>query len=341
MRNSTNKNGYLALCYHYIRSKKSAEEFPRIRGHSEGEFRQHIRMLKNQYEIISLDDAYRFSYSDFSLKKEKYGMLLTFDDGLSDHYLAASILAEFGIKAVFFIPTCILKDRVPANPTIIHYSLAVYGLERFLNIYRKALKKYKLNDDRYNIRFREKESSYAETIANIKSIFKYELKRDITRNVLLHIYKNLFLKDYSNAMKIMHLTREQITEMLDMGHFLGVHTHSHISVATSDLTASDFEKEIIMPKKYIETIFNVPVHALSYPFGDKRDCLDASMLINRTREYSLAFTVENIVNTKCTSQFELGRYMPKSTDTAVRLKKILEKISRTKEASYANSNIHE
>lgn len=320
------KNGYLALCYHYIRCARSLKQFSRILGNTTDEFHRHIRMLKSQYEIISLDSAYKFSYENFFLKNGKYGVLITFDDGLSDHYLAAGILAEFGISGVFFIPTCILKDKLPANPTIIHYCLAKYGIERFLYAYRGALEEHKLNIKRYNVKFKRGEYDPMKTISIIKSVFKYRLEKNTARNVLLHIYKNLFLKNYPEALKIMHLTEKQIRNMLDMGHFIGVHSHSHISVAATELPEKDFREEIIEPKRYLERIFRVPINAMSYPFGEKRDCLSSGILTRKTKEYRLAFTIEKIVNTKDTSPLELGRYMLTSTDNEIRLKEILETI---------------
>lgn len=331
MKNQNNiYNGYLSLCYHYIRPERKHDLFPKLLGNQIDEFHKHIRMLKKHYDIISLNDAKNFSYSDFSFRNKKYGMLITFDDGLSEHYLAAQILAEYGIKGVFFIPTCILMDKLPANPTIIHYCLATGSIEDFLKVYYNALEEHKLNTADYNIKFHKGMDDPWKVIDEIKNVFKYSLDYKQSRKVLLFIYEKLLLRRYSDAMKIMHLRPQELREILDMGHSLGVHSHSHISIAATELNKSDFEKEIVMPKKYIEESFNTSVYALSYPFGKKRDCLNFKALISRTEQYALAFTVEKIVNSKVTSPFELGRYMPRSTDNEEGLKKILATITETK-----------
>lgn len=320
------RKGYLALCYHYVRSTEGIKKFPRILGNTLDDFYKHIRMLKRQYGIISLNGAYRFSYEDFTLKNKKFGMLITFDDGLADHYLVANILAEQGIKAVFFIPTCILKDNLPANPTIVHYSLAMYGIERFLDAYRNALEEHRIDVARYDVEFERGVDNPWHTISIIKSIFNYGLEKDKARKVPLHIYKNSFLRDYPNGLEIIHLTTKQVRSIIDMGHFIGVHSHSHISIAARKLAEKEFEEEIIEPKEYLEREFHTPVISLSYPFGGRRDCLFWGKLIDRTKGYRLAFTVEKILNVKGVPPFELGRYMPTSTDDAARLKKALETI---------------
>ena len=51
-------------------------------------------MLKKDYEMIDLDDVINFMYKKQIFSKNKTGMLITFDDGLSDHYEAAKILSE-------------------------------------------------------------------------------------------------------------------------------------------------------------------------------------------------------------------------------------------------------
>ena len=84
---------YVALCYHYLRPEKRLDPFPRILGNRIDEFRKQIKMLETNYEIISPDEAKQFFYSDFLLAEGKIGALITFDDGLADHYVAAHLLA--------------------------------------------------------------------------------------------------------------------------------------------------------------------------------------------------------------------------------------------------------
>ncbi|MGD8786009.1 MAG: polysaccharide deacetylase family protein [Phycisphaerales bacterium] len=320
------KNGYVALCYHYIRPEKKEKPFRRILGNSIDEFYKHIKLLKSNYQVLSPDEVLNFSYDGFSLIGDKYGLFISFDDGLSDHYHIASILAENDIKALFFIPTCILIDLMPANPTIIHYCLARYGIDGFLKAYRHALEEFHLTHTKYILPYKKDSDDPWETIAKIKYIFKYGLSYKNTRRVLLYIHKNLLLRDYPQALEIMHLTKEQISEMLRMGHSIGAHSHSHISVAATNLDNENFRKEILKPKEYLEKSFNVPIVAFSYPFGEKQDCLFSEELINQTKAYKLVFTVEKILNTKETNPLELGRYMPMSTDSEIKLDKIVKTI---------------
>ena len=172
-------NGYLSLCYHYIRDDSAEQSFPRILGTSVDEFEKHIEMFSNYFKLITPSDALFFSNGDYNFKENEIGLLLTFDDGLSDHYTAAKILAKHGIKAIFFIPTCILKDELPANPIILHYCIAKFGLSSFLNFLKSSLEK-NLNDfNKHMKKFSYIRGNYDEVIQKIKYFFKYELNEKL------------------------------------------------------------------------------------------------------------------------------------------------------------------
>lgn len=319
-------NGYLSLCYHYIRDNSSQELFPRILGTSVNEFEKHIEMFSNHFKLITPSDALSFSYDNYNFNQGEIGLLLTFDDGLSDHYTAAKILAKHRIKAIFFIPTCILKDELPANPIIIHYCIAKFGLSSFLNFLKISLEKNLKNSNIFFNKFSYDGKNYDEVIQIIKYFFKYELNDKLSRSILLDIYENLFHEKFSNAMELMHLTKNQVFEMIEMGHSIGTHTHSHISVGSSNLKNEELNFEIIQPKNYIENTFKTKSDFMSYPFGKTIDCLSSKELIVKTDSYKLAFTVEEILNKKSTSPFELGRYMPTSSDTSDTLYKKMTSI---------------
>ena len=250
------------------------------------------------------------------MEKNKIGLLITFDDGLSDHYIAAKILAKHGIKALFFIPTCILEENLPVNPIIIHYCIATFGILKFVEELNYRLEKYLDNSLSYEIQFIKGKDNPHQTIKKIKKLFKYDLSSNLSRVILLDLYQTMLHVKYPDAMKIMHLTKEQISEMLEMGHSIGTHTYSHISIGSTSLSDDEFNHEIVEPKNHLEKHFGIQTDFMSYPFGSMRDCLSSKELIMKTNSYKLAFTVEEILNAKSTSPFELGRYMPTSRDTS-------------------------
>lgn len=316
------RDGYLSLCYHYLRPEKNKDAFPRILGNSREEFLRHLQMLGKQFCFIGEKEALEYSYDsrDYAKTHDKHGLLLTFDDGLSDHYWAAKVLKKMRIRGIFFIPTCIVANDEPANPIIIHYCIAEMGINAFLSACEKELGRTVLMTSEKNA------SSILEKIAQIKRFFKYELPFQKSRETLLRVYCELFLERHPNAMEIMHLTKKQIRHIAAMGHSIGVHSHTHISIAGSGLGAKDFKREVVLPKKHLEKLCKTAVVSLSYPFGSPQDSLSPEQLKSITNEYSLAFTVEEKVNRKDASPFDLGRYMPTSSDTESTLLEKLKSI---------------
>ena len=138
---------FLSVCYHYVR--KPDNSFPRILGTKIEDFEEDIIMLKNRFRMISQDDVLKSYYEGNKEDSSQKGMLITFDDGLSDHFEAAKILYENDIKGIFFVPTCIISDHLPANPTIIHYGIAEFGIEKFLEVFHEALANNRLNEEKY------------------------------------------------------------------------------------------------------------------------------------------------------------------------------------------------
>ena len=141
---------YTALCYHYLRPDKD-DTFPRLLGHSESELTRHVELLKQHFYILSPKEVRAFHLEQQAWPSNKPGVLFTFDDGLSDHIRAAKILADHSVSAIFFVPTCPFLDKQPANPIIVHYALAIFGIEKFLEFYHRGLDQLSENSSMYHI----------------------------------------------------------------------------------------------------------------------------------------------------------------------------------------------
>lgn len=317
-------NGFLSLCYHYIREKKQNESFSRILGTEISEFKNQMKMLSENFQILDLEQIENFSKKEMKLNKT--GMLITFDDGLSDHYTAAKILHELDIRGVFFIPTCILENE-PANPMIIHYCIARYGVEKFVNEYENLRIKHDIPSN-FRLTYNKQHDNPWKKIDSIKKLFKYQLSNKKSRQVLLDIFENTLKRDYSNPVEIIHLTKNQIDEIVQMGHSIGVHTHTHISIAPSKLSSQEFEYEIKKPKELLENTFKTKVFSMSFPFGEKQDCLTSAELFEKTNLFQFAFTVDPILNTNNINPLQYGRYQPQSKENTEDLKQFLDTLVR-------------
>ena len=310
------KLGFNVLCYHYLR--KNNDPFPRLFGTKIKDFNDHITLMKKKFNIVTLQEINQFYYKNIPIEK---GLLFSFDDGLSDQFEAAKILEENKISGVFFIPTCILTEDIPANPIIIHYAIALHGLKNFK---KKVLPIIEEKFPEQITFFKEifTNDRIEESITKIKNIFHYFLDPSISRNILIEIYERL-VKTEGLKIEDLHLTKNQIKKIVQMGHSIGTHSHSHISIGRHGINNDYILTELINPKKILEQNFNTEIISMSYPFGEKKDCLTSKYLFEKTKSYKLAFTIENKFNSEESSPLEIGRYMVHSTDNVEKLYKNL------------------
>lgn len=310
----------VGLCYHYIRSVQSRSEFPRIIGHSFEQFQEHIETIHRNHRFL---DPTECCSRNVSKSVRSLNVLLTFDDGLSEHYEVARYLADRKIKAIFFIPSLILTDNIPIYPIILHHVIAIFGVDEFLRCYRLALKEFKLSDQ-FNVTYQKGKDDPWKTISQIKSILKYQFKINDTERVVKFIYEKLLLKKYPDFKNRVHLTIKQLKEMILMGHTLGVHSHSHASLASPGVTEEDFRREMEEPRVHFKRFLGMEPILFSYPFGRKKDYAPALKYLNHHPIYEGAFTVEEAINTSETSKFELNRLMPEINATG---QSLLESLS--------------
>ncbi len=311
--NSSSNNGFFSVDYHYIRQKNNL--FPRLIGVSFDNFKTQINYFQDSFQIINLKNIQDFYKKNFIMKN---GMLITFDDGLSDHFDTAKFLSDKKISGVFFINTCIFSDKLPPNPTIIHYAIAKHGIESFLKEYDQILQELHISDSSSKISFIRGKSNIFTTIDNIKNLFKYKFDSVISRKILLELYNRLLLNYDSEILSKMHLTESQVKEMLEMGHSVGTHTHNHVSINNS-INSRTIQHEFNYPKQIFEKIFETSIDSFSYPFGEPNDCLSLEQLSNYQNPYRLIFTVNHKFNTIDTSPYQLGRYEISKRDTIEKL----------------------
>ncbi|RPI55989.1 MAG: hypothetical protein EHM55_06255, partial [Acidobacteria bacterium] len=91
------------VMFHYVRDAECTP-FPRLHAMRIDEFRAQVRQLAARYEMASLESALAFLQDGFTPSRDL--CLLTFDDGLREHYEhVMPILVEHGVQGLFFVIT--------------------------------------------------------------------------------------------------------------------------------------------------------------------------------------------------------------------------------------------
>ena len=158
---------------------------------------------------------------------------ITFDDGLKSQYeIAFPILEEFNIKAFYFIYTktfsCLYDKNEIANYLI---SYQYESIKNFLNIFKKYSNKFKLKKDKSKFECYKKSmlSSfpfYSEDDIEYRYIRNNLLTLEQFDTVIEEILdkENLIIK---NIAEELWMNEKQIKNLVNKGHEIGLHSHSH------------------------------------------------------------------------------------------------------------------
>lgn len=124
-------SGLHIVMYHYTRDLKHGR-YPRIKGLDYELFRQQIHFLKEQFNIISMEEAIEAADGSYDLPEN--ALLLTFDDGYVDNYTCVlPILEEAKVQGSFFIPGKTFTTHQLLDVNKIHFILASADINKFLN----------------------------------------------------------------------------------------------------------------------------------------------------------------------------------------------------------------
>lgn len=99
------------------------------------------------------------------------------------------------------------------------------------------------------------------------------------------------------------MSETQIREWLSAGHAIGSHSMSHARLPTLPPAAA--REEIHASRRRLEDVFQVPVEAFAYPWGEWNARLAEDVL---SAGYRVAFTTEAGVNEAFESAFALKRH---------------------------------
>ncbi len=251
--------------YHYIRDNgKDAFKLP---GYSRDAFRGHLDFLKNNYQIVRLEEL-------VALKREKKDIekycSLVFDDGITDHYENAfpDLIAR-GISAFFFPIASVFDGKAPVTIKM-HVVFSVMdgkkiaiSLENYINEKSSAsFPNFKVPmDHRINTEFRLKDDVIT---ANLKQIIA-ELPLSVKEGFADSLFGTI-IKDEKGFCKKFFMQPEQLREMHKAGMGIGVHSYNHTSLKS--LTSKEQKEDIVRAKDIVESMINDKVEAFSYPFGD-------------------------------------------------------------------------
>src|SRR5687768_10889913 len=252
------------MMYHYVRDRGDmAEAGSGIPGMSVQDFKAQLDDLSHQYTFVAWPAVCAALQDDKPLPNS--ACLLTFDDGVRDHYLNVfNILRERSLSGLFFVLARGESDGLILAHKI-HFLLASLGLTGL----RRAIWE-KLNAAQRE-QFTQAENRYRLKYPPVSAegrinLLKAVLQRDLSPDVGL-LLRDLFEEHVgsdSETARSYYLNPEQMREMSAAGMHFGGHSHSHPWFDWID--SGNRAAEISTSAAWLRQIEPGP-WAFAYPYG--------------------------------------------------------------------------
>ena len=117
------------IMYHYVR-ELSRSPFPQLKAMLLDDFRGQLTGLRERYEMATLESATAFLNGAYRPARDL--CLLTFDDGLKEHYRDVTpLLAECRVQGLFFVISGCVEEQRLAPVHMNHFLMAALGFQSY------------------------------------------------------------------------------------------------------------------------------------------------------------------------------------------------------------------
>ena len=250
-----------AIMYHYVRPVP--EELPFFRYLHVDDFARQIDWLMQNHRLVSRDEL--FAARETGTVPE--GIVLTFDDGLSDHFdYVFPILKSRGLFGLFYICTSPYVTCKVLDVHRIHLLLGCLGGQEALNRLSRHLKDEMIFHGDLQA-FREATYKH-QTNDSATTLFKRTLNYLISYEFRENVIDALFDEAFGNQRELVesfYLTPDQIREMDREGMVIGSHGVNHY--VFSKLPGETQRQEIFESFAFLEGLVGRPMTTFCHPYG--------------------------------------------------------------------------
>ena len=220
------------VMYHYVRDLPSTR-FPRIKGLLSDDFKRQVTWLSEYQEMATLESALAFLAGQYKPSRDL--CLLTFDDGLKDHYTEVlPLLSEHRIEGLFFLITSCLDGRVVSVHKN-HFLMAALEFDEYREAFLERLAELS-PETGTAVDLKQVQHAYRWDPPEVAA-FKYLLNFKIEETLRDQILDDLFIEylgDEEAFARDLYLSWDEALEMQKYGMVMGGHSHNHVALATMD-----------------------------------------------------------------------------------------------------------
>ncbi len=265
------------LMYHYVRDLKNSR-YPEIKGLDFSLFQEQIRYVEKHYSVISMGELVH------AIQNQRYqlpaaALLLTFDDGFSDHYCNVfPFLKERGLQGSFFPPAWPIAVQGVLDVHKIHFILASCPdkrvlIEEIFGLLAQYRSDFDLEEPKYYFEKLAQKGRYDTPEAVfVKRLLQAELPEESRRLFTNLLFQKHVSSDEKAFSQELYMSSAQIQTLSREGMAVGVHGYRHYWI--EHLSPSAQENEIRLSLEFMRGL-DLPTEswAICYPYGSYNETL--------------------------------------------------------------------
>lgn len=301
-------NALYIVMYHYTRDLTHSR-YPGIKGLDYALFKEQIDFLTENFHIITMEEAIE-AWNSKCVEFPDRAMLLTFDDGYIDNFLAAfPVLKAHHVQGSFFIPGKTFAENVLLDVNKIHFILAsapnigvlMQDVLQELNECRAQgfgipdnkdlIEQYAVKD-----RFDDKETVF------VKRILQTAISEDLRSLISSRLFKKYVGVSEEAFSRELYMNRDQIKCLRNEGMFIGLHGYDHYWF--ENLPVEDMKADIDKSLETMDAFIDKNNWVQNYPYGS---CNNDVVQYIATKGCKLGLTTEVRIAKADDSRFLLPR----------------------------------
>ena len=281
------------VMYHYVRDLEHSR-FPAIKGLSVERFCRQLDYIQAHYTPIAAENLIR------ALSPAKEGLptnpiLLTFDDGYSDHFANVfPLLDARGIQGCFFPPAQSVLEHKVLDVNKIQFILAAVSdlgslVDQVFSSLSEFCTEYPLKTkEAYFLAIAEQHRYDSRNVTVLKRLLQRELPEPVRTEIVRRLFAEHVTADESSFARELYMSVDQIACLRRHGMHIGSHgnTHAWLDHLSPDAQVIEVDQSL----EFLKTLgIGRDEWTMCYPYGGFNDSL---LQVLRGRQCQLGFTVE-------------------------------------------------
>ena len=248
------------IMYHYVQNIEK-ERFPNLHARSNLEFDTQIDYLDENFQIVPAVDL------TFQSNKK---IVLTFDDGLKDHYKNVfPRLIKKNLVGQFFVSSAPLLRSIVLDVHKIHLLLASQNIDVLFKQLQDRIRGESLlenvNEDSYKD---EKVRFDNIKVLTFKRLLQRDLPKEVRKQALGSIFDHYFPGEESLISNHLYMSIGELKEMKRVGMVIGNHTESHQWLSYLEIEEALQEVENCENFLIESDLVTKDEKLIAYPYGD-------------------------------------------------------------------------